>query len=84
MVRNFASPNIDRLEAARTLAEELKSVSGKLASWQAGKLASWQAGRGFHFAALGLGMLRAESPFWICGNGVRGAVETRARQLASR
>jgi hypothetical protein len=38
MVRNFASPNIDRLEAARTLAEELKSVSGKLASWQAGKL----------------------------------------------
>jgi hypothetical protein len=32
MVRNFASPNIDRLAAARTLAEELKSVSGKLAS----------------------------------------------------
>jgi hypothetical protein len=30
--------NIDRLEAARTLAEELKSVSGKLASWQPGNL----------------------------------------------
>src|ERR1700683_5199484 len=38
MVRNFASQNIDPLEAARTLAEELKSVSGKLASWQPGNL----------------------------------------------
>ena len=28
----FASQNIDPLEAVRTLAEELKSVSGKLAS----------------------------------------------------
>jgi hypothetical protein len=55
MVRNFASQNIDPLEAARTLAEELKSVLG-----QASKLTTWQPGRGIHFGALGLGMLRAE------------------------
>jgi hypothetical protein len=69
MVRNFASQNIDPLEAARTLAEELKSVSGKLASWQAGNL-----GEEFILGRSDWGcfeLKEGERSFWICGNGIR-------------
>jgi hypothetical protein len=87
----FASQNIDPLEAARTLAEELKSVSGKLATWQPGNL-----GEEFILGRSDWGCFELKEERDRFGYAVTvfvsleyctlspEAVETRARQLASR